>query len=56
MKNSVRWSTAFLLAIAAFPAMSFARPIRAISHTNTGVIRQRTPTVQSHESILHHSK
>ncbi len=51
----LRWSTAILLATAMFPAISYARPIHAISHS-ASVVRQRTPQVQSHESILHHGK
>ena len=55
MKKIVRWSTATLLATALFPAISYARPIHAVSHSTTGVVRQRSPQVRSHESILHHS-
>ena len=55
MKKATRWSPAVLLALALFPAVSFARPIQAASHSRSSVVRDRSPRIQSHESILHHS-
>lgn len=49
-----RLSTVALLALSMIPALSYARPIHATSHSRVSVVHDRSPRVQSHESILHH--
>ena len=50
-----RWSISFLLATTLLPAISYARPIPAISHSRTNIAHDRSPRIQSHETILRHS-
>lgn len=55
MNKTTRWSTVALLAFALFPVVSYARPIHSATHIHSGVVRDRSPRIQSHESILHHA-
>ena len=53
--KTIRWSISFLLATTLLPMVSYARPIPVVSHSRTNIVHDRSPRIQSHESMVHHS-